>query len=111
MEGSCYLPIMRTHQKMETVPCEGCPTRWLGMLEVCCPVDLGKSEVSADPACWFNVQAPCEEVAAQREQLLVSPRIRRAVSAHIEQGRLVSSPVVVDVGRMEGMSLLPGLTS
>lgn len=22
---------------------------------VCCPVDLGKPEVSTDPACWFNV--------------------------------------------------------
>lgn len=107
MEGGGYLHITRTHQKMEMVPCEDCHSRLLGMLKVYCPVNLGKPEVRSDPTCRFDVQVPSVEMAAQskqasQEQLLVSPRVRCAVGAHVQQGRLLSSPVMVGVGQMEG---------
>lgn len=78
------------------------------LCNACCPVGLGRPEVSADPACWFNVSAPLQEMAPQRkqtrwEQPLVSPHIRRAVGAHACWGRLWLSPVVVGT-RMEGVA-------
>lgn len=53
MEEGGYLDSRRTHQKMEMVPHEYCHIQLPGNVRR--PVDLGKLEVSADPACWFNV--------------------------------------------------------
>lgn len=58
-ERGGYSHITRTHQKNGNSAMQGLSHSSAGPAEsrcnVCCPVDLGKPEVSTDPACWFNV--------------------------------------------------------
>lgn len=47
-----------------------------------------------------------QSTRASLKQLAMSPHIRCAVGAQLDEGKLLSSPVTVDVARMDGGCLL-----